>query len=472
MFLNIDKQNRESVALVDNDGRRVTYGELADRMGELGARVEPRSVIFNLCRNTAGAMAGYLGFIDRGAVPLNLSDKIDRALLQTMLDTYRPAWLWVPEEEAAGFGGEVVCRLWDYALVRTGNPLYPLHEDLQFLMATSGSTGSPKLVRYKKGNLEANAKNVAIAFGWTQAERPLCDLGMQYTMGLNVINTHLFVGATVLLTTYNIMSAGFWQYMKEERATNFTGVPFSYDLFYRLRFERMDLPDLKTLSQGGGKLTSARFTQLANYAARTGRRFIASFGTTETAARMACLPAALALEKVGSIGRAIPEGELFLVDDKGSPEDAPAAEGELCYRGPNVTMGYAYTKEDLQRGDDCRGEYHTGDLARRDADGCYYITGRLSRFLKLLSYRISLDQSERLIQQAFDIECACSGTDERMNIYLTDGSKADQVVDFIAKKTGLHRSLFRVFAVPEILRNDTGKIQYRKMDARYAGAEK
>ena len=468
MFLNIDTQNKTAIALIDNENHEITYGELAEKMKEVGSKVKPRSIIFNLCKNTVGAMIGYLGFIDHEAVPLNLSDKIDKELLNTLIATYTPAYLWVPEEETDDYGFEVVYNIYGYVLLKTGNETYPVNDELQFLMTTSGSTGSPKLVRYKKGNLEANAKNVAIAFGWTDKERPICDLGMQYTMGLNVINTHLYVGATVLLTTYNIMSGEFWDYIKEKKVTSFTGVPFSYDLFFRLHFERMDLPYLTTFSEGGGKLTDTRFVQIAEYAQRTGKRFIASFGTTETSARMACLPAELALTKTGSIGRAIPEGELFLVDENGRVQTDPVAEGELCYRGPNVTMGYAICKADLQKDDEFNGEYHTGDLAKRDKDGCYFVTGRMSRFLKLLSYRVSLDQSERLIQQEFNIECACSGTDQQMSIYLTDGSKKNEVVEFLARKTNLYKSLFKVFVVPEIIRNDSGKIQYKQLDAMYA----
>lgn len=468
MFLRIDQQNKDAVALIDNEENRVTYGELAALMDTVGDLVEPRSLIFLLCKNTVGSMVGYLGFVEHDAVPVTLNARIDPELLTNLLTIYTPAYIWAPAEEENRFAYEKMYENYGYVLLKTGNEPYPLNEKLQLCMTTSGSTGSPKLVRYKKGNLEANAKNVAIAFGWTAEERPICDLGMQYTMGLNVINTHLYVGATVLLTTYNLMSGEFWDYIKAERATNFTGVPFSYDIFYRLHFDRMDLPDLHTLSQGGGKLTDARFTQLAEYAQRTGKRFIASFGTTETSARMACLPAELALTKTGSIGKAIPEGELFLIDEEGNELTDPVAEGEMCYRGPNVTMGYASCKEDLNKGDEFNGEYHTGDMARRDEDGCYFVTGRLSRFLKLLSYRVSLDQSERLIQQKFGIECACSGTDQRMNIYITDKSKKGDVVDYIASKTNLYKTLFKVFVLDELLRNDSGKLRYKDMDEKYA----
>lgn len=468
MFLEMDKKKSESVALIDDKGRQLTYGELTGTMDEVGAQVEPRSLVFQLSKNTVGSVAGYLGFIEHDVVPVTLNAKIDQELLGSLLNIYTPAYIWAPVEEANRFDYEQVYEIYGYVLLKTKNERYPLNEELQLCMTTSGSTGSPKLVRYKKGNLEANAKNVALAFGWTEAERPVCDLGMQYTMGLNVINTHLYVGATVLLTTYNLMSGNFWDYIREKKATNFTGVPFSYDIFHRLHFERMELPDLRTLSQGGGKLTDAMFRWLAEYADKSGKRFIASFGTTETSARMACLPAELALSKTGSIGRPIPEGELFLIDEKGAVLTEPVAEGEMCYKGPNVTMGYAVCKEDLMKGDEFQGVYHTGDLARRDEDGCYYVTGRLSRFLKLLSYRVSLDQSERLIQQEFGIECACSGTDQRMNVYITDARRKADVLDFISTKTGLFKDLFKIFVVPEILRNDSGKVQYKAMDSKYA----
>ncbi len=463
MFLGLDKQDKNKIAVKDNEGHELNYGALSEEVKIFSHLLKPRSIIFILCKNTVGSLVGYLGFIEGNAVPLALSSKIEKGLLDMLVAEYTPAYLWLPSELVDDFDYPLKFQKYGYSLLETGNQVYPINDQLQFLMTTSGSTGSPKLVRYKKGNLEANAKNVALAFGWTAEERPICDLGMQYTMGLNVINTHLYVGATVLLTTYNLMSSDFWDYIREEKGTNFTGVPFSYDIFNRLHFERMDLPYLTTLSQGGGKLTDARFVQLAEYAKKNGKRFIASFGTTETSARMACLPAELACTKIGSIGRAIPEGELFLIDENGQEIKDLEAEGEMCYRGPNVTMGYAIKKEELLNDDDFNGEYHTGDIARRDADGCYFVTGRMSRFLKLLSYRVSLDQSEQLIQEQFGIECACTGNDHRMDIYITDERKKKEVLDFISEKTNLFRTLFKVFVIDSIPRNDSGKIKYKEL---------
>ena len=141
-----------------------------------------------------------------------------------------------------------------YVLLKTAYKPYPLHESLSMLLTTSGSTGSPKLVRHKYRNLEANAENAAKAFSWTGDEVGICDLPMNYTMGLNVINSHLFAGATVLMVNANLMDPAFWKFIKDERGTSFCGVPFSYEIMRRIGFDRMDLPDLYTLAEGGGRL--------------------------------------------------------------------------------------------------------------------------------------------------------------------------------------------------------------------------
>ena len=463
MFLNIDKQKKNAVAVRDSDGNVLTYGQLKETMLRIGKNILERCVTFCLCRNNAGGVAGYLGMTEAGAVPLMLDSKLDKELIRHFYDLYRPSYLWIPVDFAEGIKSRIVFSELGYCLVKTDQPPYPLHPDLQLLMTTSGSTGSPKLVRYKKGNLEANARNVAEAFSWSEYERPVCDLGIQYTMGLNVINTHLYVGATLLLTTANLMSSDFWDFVEKEKATNFTGVPFSYEILSRLHFEKMNLPALTTLAQGGGKLTAKRFREYASYAKEKNKRFIATFGTTETAARMSVLPADEAERRNGSIGKAIPEGELFLIDEGGSVQTRMEAEGELCYKGPNVTMGYAYNQEDLQKGDEWCGTFYTGDLARRDKDGFYYIVGRKSRFLKLLSYRISLDQCENLIREQLEIDCACTGNDQQMEIYITENDCEEKIIDLICNKTGLYRTLFKVIKIDSIERTSSGKIKYDRL---------
>ena len=226
----------------------------------------------------------------------------------------------------------------------------------------------------------------------------------------------------------------------------------------------MDLPYLTTMAEGGGKLSDTLFAAFANYAEEKGKRFFATFGTTETTARLAFLSPEKAVQKTGSIGKAIPEGNLYLVDENGHQIHEPNTEGELIYEGPNVTMGYATTIEDLTKGDEFCGVYHTGDIAKMDEDGCFYIVGRMKRFLKLFGLRVSLDQCERIISEHFGIECACTGDDSKMKIYITKAELKDEVKKLISEKTGLISTLFEVNSIGAIPRFESGKINYKQLN--------
>lgn len=462
MFLNIDRWDQSRTAIIDDSGFHLTYGELCDAVKQFEALKLPRCIIFTLCENCAGALTGYIAFESNGQVPLLLSAALDHELRINLDTTYCPSYYWVPERMAEEIGGTQLHRAYGYVLLKTAHEPYPIHDKLSLLLTTSGSTGSPKLVRHKYGNLEANAENVAKVFNWRPDERGICDLPMNYTMGLNVINSHIVVGAAVLMVKRNLMDPEFYAFIKEQRGTSFCGVPFSYEIMRRVGFDKMDLPDLYTLAEGGGKLTDKMFKWVADYCQKNGKRFFATFGTSETSARMAFLDPEKALEKIGSMGKAIPNGELFLVDEKVNEDGT--VDGELCYRGPNVTMGYAVCREDLQKGDEFCGEYHTGDIAKRDTEGFYFIIGRKKRFLKLFGLRVSLDETERILKTQFSSECVCTGDDKRMNIFITEPKIESDVVPFISRKTNLHSSAFRVILVDEIPRNDYGKVKFAALE--------
>ena len=362
----------------------------------------------------------------------------------------------MPLKKAEEKGFEPIYEAWDFCLVKNGNPKAELYEELSLLLPTSGSTGSPKLVRHSYRNIEANADNVRRLFKLDGTEKAMAILPMHYTMGLSVIASHLLAGATLLLSGRSLLDKGFWTTLKE--ATSFTGVPYSYEILTKMRFTRMDLPNLKVITQGGGKLTETMWHTLAQYAQDNGKQFIATYGQSECTARMAYLPAEMATEKVCSIGLAEPGGQLSIVDDHGNETFEGEATGEMVYRGENVTLGYATSREDLMKGDENHGVMHTGDLARRDADGCYYIVGRLKRFLKIFGLRIGLDEVENLIKSEFKIDCYCKGNDEKLIVLVTTPSVIDKLPAFIEEKTHLFHQNIEVKLVDAILRNEAGKV--------------
>ncbi len=454
MFLELDKKDRAAVAVIDDSGAQLTYGEICDFSAEFARQLPARSLVFLLAGNRIGSLLGYTACLSDRIVPLILSAKTETGLFEHLRDLYRPAYLWAPEEMV--FPYEAVFAAWGYRLLKTGFDSAPMHEDLALLLPTSGSTGSPKLVRHSYRNIEANADNVRRLFGLTSDERAMAVLPMHYTMGLSVIASHLLVGARLLLSGRSLLDRGFWAMLKD--ATSFTGVPYSFELLMKMRFTRMDLPNLRIITQGGGKLTPEMFRALAEYARDKGKRFIATYGQSECTARMAYLPAELALEKTCSIGFAEPGGQLSIVDADGVETFEGEATGEMVYRGENVTLGYANGPEDLLKGDENHGVRRTGDLARRDADGCYFIIGRLGRFLKIFGLRIGLDEVENLIRQEFKADCYCKGDDEKLIVLVPDPTLVDRLPAFIEEKTHLFHKNIEVRLVDAILRNEAGKV--------------
>ena len=457
MFLNLDKKNPDKIAVVDDTGAELTYGDICAFGGEFSKVLPRRTLIFILARNSVGSLLGYTASLSNRIVPLVLSANTERGLLEHLLNVYCPEYLWMPEDKQVDFGFDMVYMAHGYVLLKTGWQPPALHDELALLLPTSGSTGSPKLVRHSYRNIEANAMNVSYFFRITPEERAMAILPMHYTMGLSVIASHLVSGAMVLLCGKSLLDKGFWSILKEKRATSFTGVPYSYEILNKMRFFRMELPDLKIITQGGGKLEDGLYRACVDYAEKFGKRFIPTYGQTEGTARMAYLEPEMAKYKIGSIGKAEPNGKLSIVSDEGVETFEGEAEGEMVYRGENVTLGYATSADDLVKDDENHGVLYTGDIVRRDADGYYFVVGRKKRFLKIFGLRIGLDEVEHLVKSAFDTDCLCGGTDELLTVRITNAQIVEQVRDFIVEKTKLFHKNFEVLVVDKINRNEAGK---------------
>ncbi|MEG1185991.1 MAG: AMP-binding protein [Eubacterium sp.] len=464
------KPDSAQIAAISEDGHQITYGQLYKLSKEIKQHMSKRSLVFSLCENTIGSLVGYVSFLENDVVPLLLDSGLDKELLDHLVDLYHPSYFWIPERMKESFEKkdttlEIVWKAEGYILCKTNLEAYPLYNDLALLLTTSGSTGSPKLVRQSYTNILSNATSIAEYLEITSRERPITSLPMNYTYGLSIINSHLLQGATLLMTTKGLMQKEFWQFFKAKGATSIAGVPYNYEMLKRLRFFRMELPSLKTMTQAGGKLSPELHKEFAEYAEDTNRRFYVMYGQTEATARMSYLPYKESLRKYGSMGIAIPGGKFALIDVDGQAITEPNITGELVYYGANVTLGYAECGEDLIKGDEWQGKLITGDMAQRDAEGYYKIVGRKKRFIKIFGNRVNLDETERMIKTAFEnTDCACTGIDDHMHIYITNAKDQVAVKHFVTEKTGIHFSAFDVESIEKIPKNEAGKTLYKKLE--------
>lgn len=443
---------------------QITYKQLLKDIEEFLIHFRSRKLAFLLCENKIESVLGYLACLRTGVVPLLIGSSIDEELLLNLINTYQPNFIWTSRNfDSLNKEWKITHRNRSYQLLENIDQFqHSFHPDLALLLMTSGSTGSPVLVRISYKNLIENTSSISESLSISQQDIPITTLPMNYTYGLSIINSHLLNGCQMVLTEESILSKDFWDLLKAKVVTTFSGVPYTYQMLRRLGFEKMHLPNISKLTQAGGKLDPILVKYFAEVCADKGIQFFVMYGQTEATARMSCLPSKDAIRKAGSIGVPISNGSFYLLDDVGNLISVSDEVGELFYKGPNVCMGYAYSISDFSKSDENGGVIATGDLAKMDKEGYYYIEGRKKRFIKIFGNRISLDEVENLSQKN-GYSCICTGIDDKLIIYTTQEDHLKELKDLISAKIGIHYSAINVKYIPDFPRNDSGKILYSKL---------
>lgn len=454
---------KDNIAVITDRNESLTYSELGQQAEKMYSAVPKKGLVFILCENLLGSLVGYVTCVNKGIPTVLLDGSKDFELVQKLVKIYQPEYLWMPTTRTGELGGKTIYQYQEYSLQQmkydTVLPCKDINPELSVCLTTSGSTGSPKLVRLSQKNLMANATSIAEYLSIDATERPVTVLPMYYSYGLSVINSHLIKGATLLLTDKAVMQKEFWSFMKENKATSLSGVPYTYEMLKRLRIFRMDLPDLRYMTQAGGKLNKDIAKEYIEYAQTQGKRFFVMYGQTEATARMSYLPWENALNKYASIGIAIPGGSFSLIDTDDSEITEAGKDGELVYHGDNVSLGYAECREDLAKGDENHGALKTGDIAQCDEDKYYYITGRMKRFVKVWGNRCNLDATEQLCK-AITTNCACGGVDDLITIFVTEEGLEEKIKALLVEKTGFNPRAFQVKKIDAIPVKTSGKIDY------------
>jgi acyl-CoA synthetase (AMP-forming)/AMP-acid ligase II len=455
------------IALIDAEtGAALSYAELELSVQEAGAALaaERKSLLLLFCRNTLSAVLLYLAARERGHAVALVDADSSPSFKQRLLELYQPRFAWAPEgvslPEGWGEGSHWQGgTLWDLPA-----PDVQLHPTLAVLLATSGTTGSPKFVRLSESAVEANAAAIAQGLELSTAERAITSLPIFYSYGLSVLNSHLWAGASTVLTSSAAVESRFWDTIRSYGCSSFGGVPFTYQVLARLGFENMDVPSLRTLTQAGGRLEPRLVQRFHAAMAARGGRFFVMYGQTEAVARIAILPAEALPEKLGSVGKALAGGELH-IDPSAAPSGSPEGVGEVVYRGPNVMLGYADTVRDLARGDDMGGELRTGDLGYLDADGLLFITGRSRRIGKIFGLRVNLDDAEGWLSERGPAAVVDGG--DRLLVFCAFGDAAalEQLHQEMAKSLRVHRSGLEFRRIAELPTLASGKVDYQRLCA-------
>lgn len=456
-----------AVSLIDGpSGASISYSELFSRIDVVSSRLArgEKKIALLFIRNSVDSIVTYLALLNAGHVVYLLNPASYQDAVFSAIENYVPDLICgSPELSLSGYL-PLDRESNSLALVRSDRKFKGLHEDLSLLLTTSGSTGSQKLVRLSKNNLVANAASIRSYLRLTANERAITTLPPSYSYGLSVLHSHLISGASIVVTEDGVTSREFWRAFRQNECSSLAGVPYTHQILYKLGVFRNPPQSLRYVTQAGGRLDPKLANDIGQLLKLNSVRFFVMYGQTEATARISFLAPEDLTTKSGSIGKAIPGGDLLVVSGSGEL-CGPGQVGELVYRGPNVMMGYGESREDLSKGDQLRGVLQTGDLGYHDQDGFFYITGRKKRIAKILGNRISLDEVELLTGEAYAV--AAIERDEMIVCYYQNISddRAVELRSIVAEKLNISADHIEFKRISLLPLTPNGKVDYQKLEA-------
>ncbi|MDB9950649.1 AMP-binding protein [Candidatus Thioglobus sp.] len=449
-------KNYKQFSVIYNDNK-YTFQDVLDITEQIEDVFNGRDLIILTAQNDLISLSVYLRSIISRTPVMLLSNDIDSSELEVIVGKFRPSYLISCKNSIVTFEEKHITRVLENYYLFEFKQFDPIKvfDKLALLLPTSGSTGTAKFVRISYQNIFNNTQSIIKFLKINCEDISITTLPMNYSFGLSIINTYVEMGACIVLTNKSIVERDFWSLISKHSITSISGVPYTFQLLKQLGFLRKSYPSLRTITQAGGALDLETKKVFLKYSKKNKIKFFVMYGQTEATARISYVPPSKLGTKLASIGKPVSGGRIKI--------DSNGQEGELIYHGKNVSLGYASNCLDLILGDEKNCILRTGDIGFKDSDGYFFITGRLSRFIKVNGIRIGLDDLEEMIERELvDIDVSCYGKDDSILIdYQSQNMTDENLKIFVSKKLKIHYRYITVSKVGEILRNKAGKKIYR-----------
>lgn len=448
--------NRGNLAII-TEKEQLTYEQLALEIDRAASMLVERTVAVLVMENELACVLFYLACMKKGVVPILLDARTEPHVVREYVRRYEPYYIMFSgsaREDVSTLAYKKTAFGLDVDVWKSSQRVRIVENDkLALLLTTSGTSGVSKLVRISSQNLLCNTKSICEYLKICSEDRAVTVLPLSYTYGLSVLHTHLYAGATILLTKRSVLQKGFWSFFETKKGTSLAGVPFTYELFEKSGMRKKRYASLNTMTQAGGKLPVALQEKFGEYAVRNGIRMYVMYGQTEATARMSYLPPEDVLRKPGSVGIAIPGGKFYLEKAEDEGRD------EIVYTGDNVSLGYAVCRADLDRGDDNQGILHTGDTGYLDEEGYLYITGRQAAFAKICGRRINLQELTEQVMERWGIHVSCKEADGKIRVEYERETeeKMEEILHWLWQFTKLGRHYFVLIGKEKLRKSISGK---------------
>ncbi|WP_179320283.1 class I adenylate-forming enzyme family protein [Winogradskyella helgolandensis] len=434
------------------------YSESLKIASYLKATVDQNQHITLISPNSAFFITTYLGILKSGNICVPLNFAIEQGNLDYILNTTESATVFIskPLKRKLKFNTNIHLIDEDESLEIIANQAI-VDIDLDFdsnrvaeIIFTSGSTGEPKGVMISHQNIIANTDAIISYLKLTSNDVMCVVLPFFYCYGLSLLHTHLKVGGSLVLNNSFIFLGSIINDLKNHKCTGFAGVPSHFQILLKKSktFKTEVFPNLRYVTQAGGKLHTVFIDEFTE--AFPTKEFYVMYGQTEATARLSYLPPEYIKTKTSSIGKAIPNVELKIVNSNGETVTIDE-EGELLARGENVMLGYFKDVETTNQVIK-NGWLHTGDLAKIDKDGFIYLVARKKEIIKVGGKRVSPKEIEDVILAIPEVEdCIITGFDDELlgeailaTVVLNNTENKEHMTDKILKECSKHLSLYKI----------------------------
>ena len=452
IFLNLKKYNN-NIAFIDNDFKEYNYSFLIDCEKKFKECIKNRSLILMIGSNQAASAIGYISFLRLNYTLILLDESFTNEYIKKLIQIYKPEYIYGEDQRLKKINLESFkLRCLNFLLVKTKfEKNNKINKKNLLLISTSGSTNSPKFVRLSKINLIDNTKKIIDYLKINSSHKTITTMPFGYSYGLSIINTHLESGGSVIFSKKSVFEKDFWKTVKKYKITSFGGVPSFYELLKKLKFDKTFSPNIKYLTQAGGKLSNDLIYYFSNI---KNIKFYQMYGQAEASPRIAYLNPKKNLEKIGSIGKPLKGYKLII--KKNYSLKKKKLDGEFVLIGKNVCLGYSKKKQDLYKGDENSGKIFTGDLGYKDKEGYYYITGRKKRISKIFGLRVNLDDIEFLLKK-YNFSSKCITSNEYLNVEIKENFDENKLKKLIYTNFGIKLNYIKLYKVKRFSLSNTFK---------------
>ena len=456
---------KNKIAIFDKTYSNLTFQQVINQTNDLKKVIKSRSLILIISENTIGSLIAYIFCLINNHVAIIIDYKTENHNLIKIFQKYQPNYIFLSKKRFSFLKKKCLKKkyLFDQILIKNKvSRKVNLNKDLSLLLSTSGTMGSIKFVKLSKKNLKHNTDSIIKYLKINKNDSAIINLPISYSYMLSIINTHLEVGASIVISKNSIIEKDFWNIYKSHKITSFNGVPFTYEILNKIGINNIKSKSLRYLTHAGGKIDNKSLTKLLNFCSKNKLKFFSMYGQTEASPRISYLDPKFSKNKLGSIGKGLKENKIYIVNENNKKISKPFTEGEIVCVGKNIFMGYSKGLGDLIKPSETNYSLKTGDLGYFDKEGFFYISSRLGKIAKIFGYRVDIEALENAMNKK-GFKVVCLDNKNKISVFTEKKYNKNLLIQTISKISNLNIRSFSMIKLKYFPRTSNNKISYNEL---------